>query len=37
MVLCTVHRVSPSTAAPALPKDPKPFIDNNKFDKPMGK
>jgi pilus assembly protein CpaC len=37
MVLCTVHRVSPSTAPPTLPKDPKPFIDNNKFDKPLGK
>jgi pilus assembly protein CpaC len=37
MVLCTVHRVSPSTETPTLPKDPKPFIDNNKFDKPLGK
>lgn len=37
MVLCTVHRVSPSTEPPALPKDPKPFIDNSKFDKPSGK
>jgi pilus assembly protein CpaC len=37
MVLCTVHRVSPSTEPPALPKDPKPFIDNGKFDKPHGK
>jgi pilus assembly protein CpaC len=37
MVLCTVRRVSPSTETPALPKDPKPFIDNNKFDKPLGK
>jgi pilus assembly protein CpaC len=37
MVLCTVHRVSPSTEPPALPKDPKPFIDNSKFDKPLGK
>ena len=33
MVLCTVHRISPSTDQPALPKDPKPFIDNGKFDK----
>jgi pilus assembly protein CpaC len=33
MVLCTVHRISPSTAPPALPKDPKPFIDSGKFDK----
>jgi pilus assembly protein CpaC len=37
MVLCTVHRVSPSTETPTLPKDPKPFIDNSKFDKPSGK
>ena len=37
MVLCTVHRVSPSTEPPTLPKDPKPFIDNSKFDKPQGK
>jgi pilus assembly protein CpaC len=37
MVLCTVHRVSPSTAPPTLPKDPKPFIDDSKFDKPLGK
>jgi pilus assembly protein CpaC len=37
MVLCTVHRVSPSTEPPALPKDPKPFIDNSTFDKPLGK
>ncbi|HEY6337788.1 MAG TPA: type II and III secretion system protein family protein [Candidatus Sulfotelmatobacter sp.] len=37
MVLCTVHRVSPSTETPPLPKDPKPFIDNSKFDKPPGK
>ena len=37
MVLCTVHRISPSTEPPALPKDPKPFIDNSKFDKPQGK
>ncbi len=33
MVLCTVKRVSPSTETPMLPKDPKPFIDNSKFDK----
>jgi len=37
MVLCTVRRVSPSTETPTLPKDPKPFIDNSKFDKPLGK
>jgi pilus assembly protein CpaC len=32
MVLCTVHRISPSDTAPALPKQPTPFIDNHKFD-----
>ena len=32
MVLCTVHRVSPSTQPPALPNNPQPFINNNKFD-----
>jgi pilus assembly protein CpaC len=33
MVLCTVHRVSPTTEPPAPPKNPQTFIDNNKFDK----
>jgi pilus assembly protein CpaC len=33
MVLCTVHRISPTNETPALPKNPKPFIDNGKFDK----
>jgi pilus assembly protein CpaC len=33
MVLCTVRRVSPNAEPPALPKDPKPFLDNEKFDK----
>lgn len=33
MVLCTVRRVSPTTEPPAPPKDPKPFMDNSKFDK----
>jgi pilus assembly protein CpaC len=33
MVLCTVHRVSPNTEPPALPRNPKPFIDSGKFDK----
>jgi pilus assembly protein CpaC len=33
MVLCTVHRVSPNTEPPVLPKNPKPFMDENKFDK----
>jgi len=34
MVLCTVHRVSPSSQPPATPANPKPFVDNGKFDKP---
>ena len=34
MVLCTVRRVSPNAEPPALPKNPKPFLDDNKFDKP---
>jgi pilus assembly protein CpaC len=33
MVLCTVHRVSPTTEPPALPKNPQKFIEDNKFDK----
>jgi pilus assembly protein CpaC len=33
MVLCTVHRISPSTEQPTGPKDPKPFLDPGKFDK----
>jgi len=33
MVLCTVKRISPSTEAPVLPKDPQPFMDKDKFDK----
>jgi pilus assembly protein CpaC len=32
MVLCTVHRVSPSSQAPAGPKNPQPFMDKDKFD-----
>jgi len=32
MVLCTVHRVSPSAEQPP-PKNPKPFLDPGKFDK----
>jgi pilus assembly protein CpaC len=32
MVLCTVHRVSPSAQAPPLPKTPQPFLDKDKFD-----
>jgi pilus assembly protein CpaC len=39
MVLCTVHRISPSTQAPAAPANPQPFLDKEKFDssKPAGK
>jgi pilus assembly protein CpaC len=33
MVLCTVRRISPSTEPPAPPQNPKPFMDNGKFDK----
>jgi pilus assembly protein CpaC len=33
MVLCTVHRVSPTTEAPIPPKNPIPFLDDKKFDK----
>jgi len=38
MVLCTVHRVSPSTQNPPLPNYPDPFMDKGKFDakKPAG-
>ena len=32
MVLCTAHRISPSTQAPQLPVNPKPFMDKDKFD-----
>jgi pilus assembly protein CpaC len=32
MVLCTVHRVSPNNESPPGPKNPQPFIDNDKFD-----
>jgi pilus assembly protein CpaC len=39
MVLCTVHRLSPSAQAPPGPKNPQPFINNDKFDekKPIWK
>jgi len=33
MVLCTVRRISPTTEPPAPPQNPKPFMDNGKFDK----
>jgi pilus assembly protein CpaC len=32
MVLCTVHRISPSTEPPATPKNPQPFMNDEKFD-----
>ncbi len=32
VVLCTVHRISPSIEAPGTPKYPKPFLDKGKFD-----
>lgn len=32
MVLCTVHRVSPTTETPSGPKNPQPFLDQGKFD-----
>jgi pilus assembly protein CpaC len=32
MVLCTVHRVSPSVQAPKGPAHPEPFLDQHKFD-----
>jgi len=39
MVLCTVHRISPNTESPPGPKNPVPFLNNDKFDgkKPSGK
>ena len=37
MVLCTVRRVSPSAEPPTLPKNPQPFMDTGKFDKPPSK
>jgi pilus assembly protein CpaC len=38
MVLCTVHRIAPTTQAPAGPAYPQPFLDKEKFDakKPSG-
>jgi pilus assembly protein CpaC len=37
MVLCTAHRISPSTQAPVLPVMPKPNMDLKQFDgKPSG-
>jgi len=38
MVLCTVHRISPTDQPPGLPQNPQPYMDNHKFDtgKPSG-
>jgi pilus assembly protein CpaC len=38
MVLCTVHRISPSNQPPPGPGDPQPFLEKEKFDakKPSG-
>jgi pilus assembly protein CpaC len=33
MVLCTVRRISPNIEPATLPKNPKPFLDDGKFDK----
>lgn len=32
VVLCTVHRISPSAQPPATPQYPQPFLDKKKFD-----
>ena len=32
MVLCTVHRISPSSQTPPGPSNPQPFLDQTKFD-----
>ncbi len=41
MVLCTVHKISPDNQPAPGPKNPQPFINNDKFDgtknKPSGK
>jgi pilus assembly protein CpaC len=39
MVLCTVRKISPNALPPAAPKNPEPFLNNDKFDakKPTGK
>src|SRR5579872_6010653 len=37
MVLCTVKRISPSTEQPVLPKNPRPFLDPDSFDKAHSK
>ncbi len=33
LVLCTVHRISPSAEPVTLPKAPKPYLNDEKFDK----
>jgi pilus assembly protein CpaC len=35
MVLCTVHRVAPTTEQPNGPKIPQKYMDTGKFDKPI--
>ena len=37
MVLCTVKRVSATTEPPPPPKNPQPYIENDKFDKRLGR
>jgi pilus assembly protein CpaC len=39
MVLCTVRRISPSVESPKGPKNPEPYLDQDKFDakKPQSK
>jgi len=37
MVLCTVKRISPNSENPALPQNPKPFMQPTQFDKPSHK
>jgi pilus assembly protein CpaC len=32
VVLCTVRRISPNAQPPILPRQPKPFLDKDKFD-----
>ena len=32
MVLCTVHRISPTMQPPETPRNPQPFLDPGKFD-----
>ena len=36
MVLCTVHRISPTSETPPGPKNPQPFINDDKFDGTKG-